>query len=383
MKQEKQEFQFSVASSPQIRTPRSTTRIMMYVILALLPAALWGVYQFGWYAAAVLAVSIAAAAAGEGILCLIRKKNTLSDGSAVLTGLLVGMNMPPSVPLYIPAVASLAAIIVFKGAFGGLGCNIINPALGGRLIAFFSWSSAMFTFQTPRTILESGVTVAGATGDAMTSATPLTFLKSSVPEYIGSIANEMEVFSLKHYSLSEYDVAVTDKINSLFGENFCYGYFDAFFGIKGGCIGEISAFLLLLGGLFLIAKKIIHWEIPAAFIGSFAAAVWVFGGLRAGTGFFSGDVIYQIFSGGLFLGAFFMATDMVTSPFRRGSMILFGIGCGLLTFLIRFYGSFPEGVSLAIVFMNLTVPMLDRLFIPRRYGVKKKRRVGVGKGGNE
>lgn len=216
----------------------------------------------------------------------------------------------------------------------------------------------------------------------MTSATPLTFLKSSVPEYIGSIANEMEVFSLKHYSLSEYDVAVTDKINSLFGENFCYGYFDAFFGIKGGCIGEISAFLLLLGGLFLIAKKIIHWEIPAAFIGSFAAAVWVFGGLRAGTGFFSGDVIYQIFSGGLFLGAFFMATDMVTSPFRRGSMILFGIGCGLLTFLIRFYGSFPEGVSLAIVFMNLTVPMLDRLFIPRRYGVKKKRRVGVGKGGN-
>ena len=364
MKQEKQEFQFSVASSPQIRTPRSTARIMMYVILALLPAALWGVYQFGWYAAAVLAVSIAAAAAGEGILCLIRKKNTLSDGSAVLTGLLVGMNMPPSVPLYIPAVASLAAIIVFKGAFGGLGCNIINPALGGRLIAFFSWSSAMFTFQTPRTILESGVTVAGATGDAMTSATPLTFLKSSVPEYIGSVANEMEVFSLKHYSLSEYDVAVTDKINSLFGENFCYGYFDAFFGIKGGCIGEISAFLLLLGGLFLIAKKIIHWEIPAAFIGSFAAAVWVF-------------------SGGLFLGAFFMATDMVTSPFRRGSMILFGIGCGLLTFLIRFYGSFPEGVSLAIVFMNLTVPMLDRLFIPRRYGVKKKRRVGVGKGGNE
>ena len=217
----------------------------------------------------------------------------------------------------------------------------------------------------------------------MTSATPLTFLKSSVPEYIGSVANEMEVFSLKHYSLSEYDVAVTDKINSFFGENFCYGYFDAFFGIKGGCIGEISAFLLLLGGLFLIAKKIIHWEIPAAFIGSFAAAVWVFGGLRAGTGFFSGDVIYQIFSGGLFLGAFFMATDMVTSPFRRGSMILFGIGCGLLTFLIRFYGSFPEGVSLAIVFMNLTVPMLDRLFIPRRYGVKKKRRVGVGKGGNE
>ena len=370
MKQEKQEFQFSVASSPQIRTPRSTARIMMYVILALLPAALWGVYQFGWYAAAVLAVSIAAAAAGEGILCLIRKKNTLSDGSAVLTGLLVGMNMPPSVPLYIPAVASLAAIIVFKGAFGGLGCNIINPALGGRLIAFFSWSSAMFTFQTPRTILKSGVTVAGATGDAMTSATPLTFLKSSVPEYIGSIANEMEVFSLKHYSLSEYDVAVTDKINS-------------FFGIKGGCIGEISAFLLLLGGLFLIAKKIIHWEIPAAFIGSFAAAVWVFGGLRAGTGFFSGDAVYQIFSGGLFLGAFFMATDMVTSPFRRGSMILFGIGCGLLTFLIRYYGSFPEGVSLAIVFMNLTVPMLDRLFIPRRYGVKKKRRVGVGKGGNE
>ena len=163
-------------------------------------------------------------------------------------------------------------------------------------------------------------------------------------------------------------------MNEWFGESFCYGYFDTFFGFKGGCIGEISAFLLLLGGLFLLAKKIIRWEIPVAFIGMFALLVWIFGGLRAGTGFFSGDPLYQVLTGGLMLGAFFMATDMVTSPFRSGSMLLFGAGCGLLTFLIRFYGSFPEGVSLAIVFMNLTVPMLDRLFIPRRFGIRRKKK---------
>lgn len=370
MKKQNEEFRFSVVSSPQIRGPLSTGKIMLYVILALLPAALWGVFQFGWYALLVLAVSIAASVIGEGLVCLIRKKNTLSDGSAVLTGLLVGMNMPPSVPIYIPAAASLVAIIVFKAVFGGLGCNIINPALGGRLFAFFSWSSAMFTFQTPRAFLSAAV----GTADAVASATPLTVLKSAAPEYAGAVANEMELLPLKQYPVTAWDTAVTDRMNEWFGESFCYGYFDAFFGFKGGCIGEISAFLLLLGGLFLLAKKIIRWEIPVAFIGMFALLVWIFGGLRAGTGFFSGDPLYQVLTGGLMLGAFFMATDMVTSPFRSGSMLLFGAGCGLLTFLIRFYGSFPEGVSLAIVFMNLTVPMLDRLFIPRRFGIRRKKK---------
>ena len=367
MKDKKSEFRFSVVSSPQIRGNLSTGKIMLYVILALLPAALWGVFQFGFYSLAVLVVSIVSAAVAEGLVCLIRKKNTLGDGSAVLTGLLVGMNMPPSIPLYIPVAASFVAIIVFKAVFGGLGCNIVNPALGGRLFAFFSWSSAMFTFQSPRVFLSS-------TADAVTSATPLSFLKSSVSEYAGSIASEADLIALKHYPVTRWDMAVTDRINAWTGENFCSGYFDAFFGFKSGCIGEISAFLLLSGGLFLLAKRIIRWEIPTAFIGTFALLVWVFGGLRAGTGFFSGDPLYQVLTGGLMLGAFFMATDMVTSPFRSGAMLLFGVGCGLLTFLIRFYGSFPEGVSLAIVFMNLTVPMLDRLFIPRRFGVKRKKK---------
>lgn len=367
MKEKNNEFRFSVVSSPQIRGNLSTGKIMLYVILALLPSALWGVAQFGFYALAVLAVSVIAAMAAEGIVCLIRKKNTLKDGSAVLTGLLVGMNMPPSVPLYIPVTASFVAIIVFKAVFGGLGCNIVNPALGGRLFAFFSWSSAMFTFQTPRVFLTPAA-------DAVASATPLTFLKSAAPEYAGTVSSEMDPFILKHYPVTRWDAAVTDRINAWTGENFCSGYFDAFFGFKAGCIGEISAFLLLLGGLFLLAKKIIRWEIPTAFIGTFALLVWIFGGLRAGTGFFSGDPLYQVLTGGLMLGAFFMATDMVTSPFRSGSMLLFGVGCGLLTFLIRFYGSFPEGVSLAIVFMNLTVPMLDRLFVPRRFGVGRKKK---------
>lgn len=370
MKKQEGEFRFSVVSSPQIRGSLSTGKIMLYVILALLPAAIWGVFQFGPYALLVLAVSVAASVLGEGLVCLIRKKNTLSDGSAVLTGLLVGMNMPPSVPIYIPVTASLVSVIVFKAVFGGLGCNIINPALGGRLFAFFSWSSAMFSFQTPRAFLSA----ATGTADAVTSATPLTVLKSAAPEYAGAVANEMELLPLKQYPVTVWDTAVTDRMNAWLDQSFCYGYFDAFFGMKGGCIGEISAFLLLLGGLFLLGKRIIRWEIPVAFIGSFALLVWIFGGLRAGTGFFSGDPLYQILTGGLMLGAFFMATDMVTSPFRSGSMLLFGVGCGLLTFLIRFYGSFPEGVSLAIVFMNLTVPMLDRLFVPRRFGIKRKKK---------
>lgn len=363
MKEQNGEFRFTVVPSPQIRGSLSTEKIMMYVILALLPSAVWGVIQFGWYALAVLAVAIVSADVAEGVVSLIRKTNTLRDGSALLTGLLVGMNMPPTVPLYIPCVASVTAIIVFKAVFGGLGCNIVNPALGGRLFVFFSWSSAMFAFQPPRALANAV--------DAVASATPLTFLKINVADYAGSISNEMELFALKQYPLSSWDRAVTDYLSEWTGENFCYGYFDAFFGFRSGCIGEISTFLLLAGGLFLIAKKIIRWEIPAAFIGSFAFLVWVFGGLRAGTGFFSGDPLYQVCTGGLMLGAFFMATDMVTSPFRTGSMLIFGAGCGVLTFLIRFYGSFPEGVSLAIVLMNLTVPMLDSLFIPRRFGVKR------------
>lgn len=373
-KKENQEFQFSVSSSPQIRGTQTTAKIMFYVILALLPSCLWGVYQFGWYALLVLTASIFSAVVAEAIVSFIRKKNTLGDGSAILTGLLVGMNMPPSIPLYIPVVASSAAIFIFKGAFGGLGCNIINPALGGRLFVFFSWSSQMFTFQTPRTLLNSAVAMASSSSDGMTSATPLTFLKSSVPEFSGTIIGEMEVLSIKHYPVSSWDINVTEWMNYHFGDNFFYGYFDAFIGIKAGCLGEISPFLLLIGGLFLIAKKIIHWEIPVSFIGSFALLVWIFGGLRGGTGFFSGDPLYQILTGGLFLGAFFMATDMVTSPYRREAMILFGIGCGALTFLIRFYGSFPEGVSLAIVFMNLLVPVLDKVFVGRRFGVATKKK---------
>lgn len=317
--------------------------VMWHVSLALAPSAMWGVYVFGMRALLVMAVSIAASMATEyGLSLKDGKGHTLADGSAFLTGLLIGMNMPVAVPLFIPIVASFFAIFVVKWTFGGLGANWMNPALAGRVFVFMSWTGGMTTWTLPRSL--------GA--DAVTGPTPLGSLKTG----------------LMNGNPSE------GPLQLLASEGVPVTYGDLFWGNIPGCIGEVSALLLLLGALYLLVRKIITWHIPVGFTATFALLIWIFGGFSYGTGAFSGDALFHLLSGGFMLGALFMATDMATSPITNRGKIIYAVGCGFMTFLIRTYGSFPEGVSLAIIFMNIFVPLIDRLIKPKTFGVEVKKK---------
>ncbi|MCF7927635.1 MAG: RnfABCDGE type electron transport complex subunit D [Spirochaetales bacterium] len=337
-----------VSSSPQIHDRSKTTRIMIDVIIALIPAAVWGVYIFGIPALLTLVLSIVSAVGVEWLLTLGTKPSTVTDGSAFLTGLLIGFNMPPSVPLYIPIVASAFAIAVVKWSFGGLGSNWMNPALAGRVFVFFSWTGAMTRWKLPMAWSAQGV-------DSVTGPTVLGAVQSGLFDFSGTVSGPLEFISRD--GLMPLDVS----------------YADLFFGRVPGCIGEVSALLLIIGAAYLFLRKVITWEIPLTYFGSFALLVWVFGGTRFGLGLFSGDVLFHLLSGGLMLGVLFMATDMVTSPLTPKGMIIFGLGAGFLTFMIRFFGSFPEGVSLAIIVMNVFVPMINRAVKPVRFGTLEQK----------
>lgn len=354
-----------VTSSPQVHQGDTTAKIMWTVSACLAPAGIWGVYVFGFRALAVILVSLAAALAGEYAAARLSRRSTLGDGSAFVTGLLVAYNMPPDVPLYIPVVASLFGILVVKWCFGGLGCNWMNPALGGRVFVFFSWTGGMTTWRFPSTM---------DAYDAVSGASPLGFLKSGMNEFQGAVSGASEHLKAAGYPISSMDAAVSGWFEETLGLPVNSGYVDLFVGNVPGCIGEVSALFLILGAVYLFIKKIITWEVPLTYLASFGILTWIFGGTAYGQGYFTGDVVFHLFSGGLMLGVFYMATDMVTSPVTRRGMIIFGFGCGFLTFLIRRYGSFPEGVSLAIIFMNILVPMINRFTQPKRFGVVKKER---------
>ncbi len=351
-----------VKTSPQIHGPDSTSKIMWTVSLCLVPAGIWGVYIFGYHSLFVLLASVLAALAGEFIIAQLQGKFTLSDGSAFLTGLLIGYNMPPGIPVYIPVIASLFAIAVVKWSFGGLGANWMNPALAGRVFVFFSWTSPMATWTLPKTLV--GI-------DAVTGPSPLGFLKTGLIDYSGSAKGPIEFLRSRNYPVTAIDGRVTEWLNAhLFsGREIGGGYIDLFLGNIPGCIGEVSALLLLAGTVFLFIKKIISWEIPAAYLFTFGILTWIFGGIKFGAGFFNGDFMFHFLAGGLILGVFYMATDMVTSPLTPKGMLIFGFGAGFLTFLIRLYGSFPEGVSLAILLMNIFVPLINRVTGPVRFGL--------------
>ena len=298
----------SVTSSPHIRHIDTTRGIMGDVIIALCPAAVYGCILFGWYAAVLLAVCILSCVGAEYLWNLLLKKpQTVGDLSAVVTGLLLGMNLPAKLPVWMAVIGSVVAIIVVKQMFGGIGHNFVNPAIAARIVLMVSFPSFMTKFYEPF----SGV---------VASATPLAATADVVP-------------SVRYL----------------------------FFGMHSGCIGETSAFLLLLGGLYLILRRVINPFVPICFIGAFALITWATGG-NVGT---------QLFSGGLFLGAIFMATDYTTSPSTPIGTILFGIGCGLLTFVIRRFGSLPEGVSYSIILMNILVPHIDRLTAFKPFGAKE------------
>ncbi len=342
-----------VSVSPHIHSSLSTDKAMLYVLIALLPSAAWGVWAFGVRALIVLLVSVASCTLIEYVFNRISKESTLNDYTALVTGLLIGMNMSPIVPLYIIVIASLFAIVVVKWTFGGTGNNWMNPALAGRVFVFFSFSSKMSAFVAPRYMAV----------DATSSATMLSTIKTMVST--GASASNAEL-------LSSSAIGMTEFASSIQSSTGISGYIvDAFFGNAAGCIGEVSALLLLAGGIFLIAKGIITWHIPVVYITSFALLSWIFGGIPRGCGLFKGEVILPLLTGGLMLGAFFMATDWVTSPTTIKGQVVYAAGCGLFTFIIRYFASLAEGVSLAIILMNIATPTIDRYIRPKKFGYTK------------
>ncbi|HEQ72150.1 MAG TPA: electron transporter RnfD [Spirochaetia bacterium] len=363
--------------SPHLKEGTTTARIMWTVSLCLLPASAWGIYVFGIGSLVVLLLSIGFSVLTELAVNAVRGRLTITDGSAFLTGLLIGMNLPPSVPFYIPLIASVFAVAIVKHAFGGLGSNWMNPALAGRVFVMFSFQGPMSTWTLPRTLVHGA--------DAVTGASPLGAVKSGLLELsnqfldktefqqkIASIGGSLEFLAGKQYPVTGFDTQVTGWLNQTFGLKLHTGYVDLFFGNVPGTIGEISVFLLLIGAAVLFIRRIISWEIPVSYIGSFGLFIWLFDGLRWGQGLLHGDVLFHLLTGGLVLGAFFMATDYVTSPLSRRGKLIFGVGVGFLTFLIRLYGSLPEGVSLAIIIMNMAVPLIDRYTKPVIFGSMKK-----------
>lgn len=332
----------------------STSSIMLSVACALTPAWIWGVWVFGVRALLVMLVSIASAVLTEYLLGLVSKENTINDGSALVTGMLIGMNMSPSVPLFIPVLASVFAIAVVKWTFGGLGANWANPAIAGRVFVFFSFTSAMSSFQLPKT-LASGA-------DFVSTATPLSLIKTATVSGSYAGMGTLDILAAQNYPVTEF----ARNLSRITGIN-AYNI-DAFFGNISGCIGEVSTLLLLAGGIYLLCRKIITWHIPVVYLGSFAILTWIFGGVPNGAGFFRGEVLSALLRGGIVLGAFFMATDYVTTPVTRKGMVIFALGCGFFNFLFRTFGSLPEAASVAILLMNIVTPTIDRFVKPKLFG---------------
>ena len=303
-----------VSSSPHVHSEFSTRKIMSMVILALIPAGITGTYFLGLRSLAVIAACIIACVLSEFIWnkFIMKRKNTIGDLSAVVTGLLLAYNLPPTIPIWMAVCGSIFAIIIVKEFYGGIGCNIVNPALAARAMMLISWPTAMTTW-----------TVQGVSG-----ATPLAAMKA------GSVAN------------------IPSFWNMLAGN-------------MGGCIGETSSILLIIGGIYLVWEEVIAWRIPLTYILTTAilAALFKHGGWMY--------PLHEMVTGGLLLGAIFMATDYTTSPMTEKGQYIYAFGCGLLTALIRTWGGYPEGVSYSILIMNVAVPLIDKYTAPTVLGAPK------------
>jgi len=307
----------TVSSPPHIYGTDTIKARMRDVLISLSPAFIMAVYHYGVRAFYTTAIAVISAMLAEYLFQKASGKPvTTNDYSAAITGLLLAFNLPPVVPYWLPVIGSAFAIIVVKQLFGGLGSNFINPALAARAFLLASFPVHMTTWTLP---------------DAVSSATYLARLKEN-PNLI---------------------IETSDYMALLFGK-------------VGGCIGEVSAVALILGGVYLLVRRVINWRIPVFYIGSFLVFCIIFGR----TGFLSVNILFEVLSGGLLLGAFFMATDYATSPITLNGKIIMGISCGFLTVMIRFFGGYPEGVSYAIIIMNLFVPLIDKYIRPRVYGRK-------------
>ncbi|RKY87163.1 electron transporter RnfD [candidate division KSB1 bacterium] len=341
------EAHFYVSSSPHIRDRESIRKIMFSVVVALIPALVGAVYFFGARALWITVVSVLTAIITEGLIQKLRKVPvTISDGSAVVTGILLAYNLPAGCPYWLPVIGSFFAIAIGKQAFGGLGYNPMNPALLGRAFLLASWPVRM----TSEWVAPRGGTLSGIT--TWTGATPLNLLKQA-----RKVIHHKELYT---------DNKIQESFRIL--SDISSSYSALFWGKVGGCLGETSVILLLIGALYLLYKRYIGLEIPVTYIGVVALLAWAFNGTK---GLFTGDPLFHILSGGLILGAFFMATDMVTTPVTVKGKLIFGAGCGVLTVFIRQFGGYPEGVSYSILLMNLTTPIIDRYVKPKIFGHKK------------
>lgn len=343
----------AVSMSPHVRDEATVGSIMWKVVGALVPALVASWFFFGWYAPALVVFSMACAMVFEGLWQKIAGQPvTVLDGSAAVTGMLFAFVLPANATPGMVVVGNLVAIVVGKQLFGGLGKNIWNPALVARAWVHFSWPALMNQGEWPMMKGDLGLLArlggsifdtAGATADAVSRATPLS----------------------------------TEAIGTMFSNTATqmYRYYELAVGFRPGCIGEVSALLLALGGVYLVGRKIIKWYVPVVYIGTVGvmALFLPYGkGMPSSFGFHPEMALYQMLAGGLFLGAIFMATDMVTSPLSRRGLIVFAAGCGILTALIRLYGGYPEGVCFSILIMNTAVPLIDRYTRPRVFGTKAK-----------
>ncbi len=316
-----------VSSAPHMVSPEDTGKIMGTVLIALIPAFAVGIYQFGYRAAVLTVVCVVSCVIFEFLYNkLMKRTQTVGDLSAAVTGVLLACNLPSGLPYWMAVVGSFFAVIIVKQLFGGLGRNLVNPAVTARIFMFIAFATEMTTWPTAR----GAEDVRGAVIDSVTSATPL-----------GQLSN------------GDGTLASVDFSN-----------LNLFLGNVGGCIGEVSALAIIIGGLFLIWKKVISPIVPLSFI----ATVFVLGFIWGGPV----GALFHICAGGVMLGAFFCATDYVTSPTLPLGKLIFGIGCGLFTMLIRIFGSYPEGVSFAILLMNILTPYIDRVCERIEYKMPKK-----------
>ena len=317
----------TVASAPHLVTTLDTTKTMAYVLLALVPSFLVSTYVFGWRVILLTAVCVIASVGFEyGYNYLAHKRQTVHDLSAAVTGVLIAFNVPSSLPVWMAVIGGFVAIVIVKQLYGGLGKNVANPAIVARIVLFVSFATQMTSWPLP-------VTVKAV--DSTTGATPLGILAEGSAK---DLPSNMEMF----------------------------------LGFIGGSLGEVSAIALLIGGIFLIVKKIILPHTPVAFIGTVFVFALIYYGIK-GDGNALNMAIFHVCAGGVMLGAFFMATDYVTSPILPQGKIVFGIGCGIITMAIRLWGAYPEGVSFSILLMNIMTPLIDNFFIKRNVvgGVKK------------
>ena len=318
-------------SNPHIRSNETTRSIMLDVIIAMLPALVWAVIWFGVKALTLTAVSVIGCMFWEWLYRkLMKKPQSVGDLSAVVTGMLLAFVCPVTTPYWMIIIGGFFSIIVVKQLFGGIGKNFVNPALAGRAFLLGSYAGVMTTWIDAT---QNKAPLMGSTADIVTAATPLAYMKTS------NMAGLTETYSVM----------------------------DMFLGKTGGSLGEISAAMLILGGLYLIWRKVINWQTPVAYIATVAVLSFLFP--KAGSGL--EWMLYSVFGGGLMVGAFFMATDYATSPVTKKGQLVFGIGCGLFTVLIRYFGSYNEGVCYSIMVMNLCVALIDKYTKPTRFGVVK------------